>query len=210
VRPCSTRIPRTERRSGEVAPYRAPFERAHNGGVATDPFDVALGDLRDHRRERHVVRRGTIRDALVADVDSRVPAGAEAAADVELQGFEGGVAVVGVVSSMWEGECRRCLRPVSGALETTVREMFRRGGGDEDGTYPMTADHLNLREMVLDSLFCALPILPLCRDDCAGTCSGCGADLNTVSCGCATVTRDPRWLALDALDLGEAGEDGLG
>jgi uncharacterized protein len=166
-----------------------------------DPFDVALGDLRERRGERQVVRRGPIKEALVADVDSRVPAGAEAEAEVEVQAFQGGVAVVGTVSSVWEGECRRCLRPVSGPLRAEVREMFRRSGGEDEGTYPMTEDHLNLREMVLDSLFSALPVLPLCREYCAGICSECGADRNTVTCGCTAAELDPRWSALGALGL---------
>lgn len=178
--------------------------------VATDPFVVPLGDLRAERGERHVVRRGLVTEPLMADVDSRVPAGAEAVADVELQAFDGGVAVVGLVSSVWEGECRRCLRPVSGPLECGVREVYRRGGGDEEGTYPMDEDRLNLREMVLDSLFVALPVLPLCRPDCAGICPRCGADLNSGPCGCSEVRADPRWSALNALRLQGAGEDGAG
>ena len=32
----------------------------------------------------------------------------------------------------------------------------------------MGDDHLNIREMVLDALFAALPVLPLCRRDCRG------------------------------------------
>ena len=43
------------------------------------------------------------------------------------------------------------------------------------------------------------PATPLCRDDCAGLCPQCGADLNTGSCDCAPVAADPRWSALDQL-----------
>ncbi len=38
----------------------------------------------------------------------------------------------------------------------------------------MSDDHLNLREMVLDSLFAALPVLPLCRQTAAGLPTGAG------------------------------------
>jgi uncharacterized protein len=176
--------------------------------VAADPFHVALGDLRDLRGSHHVVRRGTLPEALVADVDSRVPAGSEMAADVVVESFDGGVAVTGRVSSVWEGECRRCMAPLDGELVAEVRELFRRGGGEDDGTYPMGEDYVNIREMVADALFVALPLLPLCRDDCRGICPRCGADLNVAACGCEEVHFDPRWSALEVLRTGteDAGE----
>jgi uncharacterized protein len=167
--------------------------------VANDPFEVLLGDIRETGRPRKLVKRGQLAQALVADVDSRVPAGAEAVAEVQLDAFDGGVAVSGTVSSPWEGECRRCLRPVGGELKARVRELFRRGGGEDEGTYPMAEDHINLRDMVLDTLFAALPLLPLCQDDCLGLCSVCGADRNTAPCDCTEAVADPRWSALDEL-----------
>ncbi|HXW82662.1 MAG TPA: DUF177 domain-containing protein [Acidimicrobiales bacterium] len=169
--------------------------------MVVDPFDVALGELRDCRGTLHAIRRGVLTEALVADVDSRVPAGAEAVADVSLDAFDGGVGVRGTVCSRWEGECRRCLRSLDGEISADVRELFRRGGGDDEGTYRMAEDHLNLREMVLDALFAALPVLPLCREDCRGICPRCGADRNTAPCACREVEVDHRWAALDALRL---------
>jgi uncharacterized protein len=145
-------------------------------------------------------------EALVADVDSRVPAGSEAVADVTLEAFDGGVAVTGTVSGTWEGQCRRCLGSIDGELVAEVRELFRRGGGEQEGTYPMAEDHVNLRDMVLDALFVSLPLLPLCREDCRGICALCGADLNLSPCACDEVTVDPRWSVLDAL----TGEDAPG
>ena len=168
-------------------------------GVRTDPFDVTMADLRDRRGSRHVVRRGELAEALVADVDARVPAGAEAVADVDLDAFDGGVTVHGTVSSPWEGECRRCLGSIDGELVAEVREVFRRGGGEDEGTYAMGEEHLNLRDLVLDALFAALPLLPLCREDCAGICPTCGADRNAGDCGCEEVVIDPRWSGLEIL-----------
>jgi uncharacterized protein len=165
------------------------------------PFDVALRELRDGRGTLRVQRRDILTDPLVADVDSRAPAGAEVVADLVLEGFDGGVGVTGQVSTRWEGECRRCLVNLDGDISTEVRELFRRGGGDDEGTYRMTEDHLNLREMVLDTLFAALPVLPLCRPDCQGICPRCGGDRNVTSCNCEVVEVDPRWAALDALRL---------
>jgi uncharacterized protein len=158
-----------------------------------------LGDLRDHRGARQVTRRGPLVEDLAADVDCRIVAGTEAVADVLLEAIDGGVTASGQISSRWQGECRRCLRRVDGELVAEVRELFRRGGGGDDGTYALGEEHVNLREMVLDSLFSALPVLPLCREDCRGICSQCGADLNTGPCDCQEPEPDPRWAGLRAL-----------
>jgi uncharacterized protein len=177
--------------------------------MTVDPFDVSVKELRGSRGTRHVVRSGVLTEPLVADVDSRVPAGSEAVADLTLQAFDGGVAVTGTVSTRWQGECRRCLTNVDGEISSEVRELFRRGGGADEGTYEMHDDHLNLREMVLDSLFASLPVLPLCRPDCRGICPRCGTDRNVEECGCEEVEVDPRWSALNVLRSGD-GPDGEG
>jgi len=182
---------------------RSAVVLAHNGTVSRQPFQVALGELSSHRGERRVVRSGRLEAALVADVDSRVPAGAEAVANVVIEIFEGGAAVSGTVRSVWEGECRRCLTALGGDLETPVREVFRRGGGQADGTYPMEEDLLDLEEMVLDCLFAALPVLPLCQPGCLGICPQCGSDRNVSPCTCREPLGDQRWAALDALRNGD-------
>ena len=74
----------------------------------------------------------------------------------------------------------------------------------------MATTNVNLREMVLDSLFASLPVLPLCRADCRGICPRCGADRNLEECGCEEVEFDPRWSELNVLRSGEepVGEGG--
>jgi uncharacterized protein len=169
--------------------------------MTVDPFEVSLRELRGSRGTRQVTRSTVLTEPLVADVDSRAPAGAEVVADLTLEVIDGGVAVTGTVSTSWEGECRRCLAALDGEVSSEVRELFLRGGGQDEGTYKMSDDHLNLREMVLDALFAALPVLPLCRPDCQGICPRCGADRNVTVCNCELVEVDPRWAALDSLRL---------
>lgn len=174
--------------------------------MAPDPFQVALSSFRDLRGARRVVRQGPLREDLVVDVDCRARAGAEVVVDVLLDACDGGATVSGEVSVAWEGQCRRCLRRVEGRACAEVREVFRRGGGEDDGTYAMTDDHLNLRDMALDSLFSALPLLPLCDPHCRGICPTCGCDRNTTACECEDSALDARWAALDALRSVEASD----
>ena len=45
----------------------------------------------------------------------------------------------------------------------------------------------------------ALPVQPICREDCAGLCPKCGADRNQAPCACGDSQVDPRWQALERL-----------
>ena len=66
---------------------------------------------------------------------------------------------------------------------------------------PFTGEELDLCEAVQEQVIMALPVRPLCREDCRGLCPVCGADLNEESCTCAEKTVDPRWKALSELKI---------
>jgi uncharacterized protein len=180
--------------------------------VPDDPFVVHVARLRRAPgARRHEVRRGPADSAAgragLTDrkfaVDSSVPEGAEAACDVVLESFDGGVMVTGTVLAPWQGVCRRCTAPVGGELRARVRERFTEPGGrygdpDDEEAYRITADQLDLWPMVRDALVLDLPLAPLCRPDCRGLCPHCGTDLNVAQCACVPPT-DPRWANLDVL-----------
>lgn len=167
----------------------------------TDSFTVNLHGLRRvPGSAEHVVRRGRLGPLQV--VAQTIPADALAEVDVTLEAVDGGVVATGSVSAPWQGECRRCLAPVSGTLSVEVREIYRpRQPGEEDDeeTYPLSGDQLDLRPLARDALLLNLPLAPLCRSDCAGLCASCGADLNEGPCGCPPPSRDARWAGLDTL-----------
>ena len=54
---------------------------------------------------------------------------------------------------------------------------------------------LDLVDLAAEQFQLALPMKPLCRDDCQGLCSRCGADLNRGRCACPA-NADPRWGSL--------------
>jgi uncharacterized protein len=153
-----------------------------------------------------VVRTGHL-DGLVI-TGSSVPGAADVVVDADIEVVDGGVVVTGTVASTWTGECRRCLRPVTGPLEAQVREVFERApqvrpgdldAADEADTYPLTGDTLDLAPLARDALLLELPLAPLCRPDCAGLCPICGADLTDEPCDCTLPAANPLWAALDSL-----------
>lgn len=152
------------------------------------------------------MRSGRLGDLAVTS--SGVPAGAEVTVDADLEIANGGVVVTGTVATPWVGECRRCLRPVKGDLVAHVREVYERaprlrsgeaGDDDEVDTYPLVGDVLDLAPLARDAVLLELPLAPLCRQDCAGLCPTCGADLAEGPCGCPDAATNPLWAALDGL-----------
>jgi uncharacterized protein len=62
---------------------------------------------------------------------------------------------------------------------------------------------MDLTEPVRQALLVALPMRPLCREDCKGLCVVCGANLNYVDCGHRQEEADKRWDALRALNIAD-------
>jgi uncharacterized protein len=60
-------------------------------------------------------------------------------------------------------------------------------------------DQIDLNELMREQFYLALPMKPLCREDCRGLCPQCGTDLNTGACACTPTWEDPRFAALKAL-----------
>ena len=130
---------------------------------------------------------------------SGVPDGAEVAVDVVLEALHGGAVVVeGTVTAPWAGDCRRCLGPASGRLHVPVRELFETGS-DEEETYRLDDDRIDLEPLVRDAVLLALRQAPVCAEACQGLCPTCGIDRNEGTCQCEPTSRDPRWAALDQL-----------
>ena len=90
-----------------------------------------------------------------------------------------------------QGECRRCLTDVRIDVDIEVdAAMFSTDpeAADDPDFYPLLAraSHIDVRDVVREELALAAPThLLLCREDCAGLCLSCGADLNAGPCGCS-------------------------
>jgi uncharacterized protein len=52
-------------------------------------------------------------------------------------------------------------------------------------------DRLDLGDMIREQFFLAVPVKPLCREDCRGRCLTCGANRNESACGCPQVDSAP-------------------
>ena len=57
-------------------------------------------------------------------------------------------------------------------------------------------DEIDLGQLMREQFYLALPMKPLCRDDCKGLCPVCGTNLNQGTCDCKRDWEDPRLAAL--------------
>ena len=100
------------------------------------------------------------------------------------------------------GQCMRCLKAASPEVEVEAREVEVPGGGEElEGPY-VDGEKLDLAAWARDAFALAAPVKVLCREDCAGLCPICAADLNEAEPGHHhEPERDPRWAKLSELKL---------
>jgi uncharacterized protein len=85
--------------------------------------------------------------------------------------------------------CRRCLTDIAYPLETQVDVLFSADpdAADDPSVYPLEepVTEVDVRPAVREEVALAVSAFPLCREDCAGLCPRCGANLNLGPCRCA-------------------------
>ena len=106
------------------------------------------------------------------------------------------------------GSCMRCLKQASPRVEVEAREVDtqkgagRPGGGKELESPYVDGETLDLAGWARDAFALAAPVKVLCKEDCAGLCPVCAADLNEADPGHHHESApDPRWAKLGELKL---------
>nr|WP_231134394.1 YceD family protein [Motilibacter deserti] len=124
-----------------------------------------------------------------------------------------GVLVSGSAHAALAGECVRCLEPLEQDIEVDVQELFAypessSAEADEDEVRLLEGDLLDVEPVVRDAIVLALPLQPVCSEDCPGLCSECGARLADEP-GHGHDVVDARWAALGGLlDADGSEQDG--
>ena len=132
-----------------------------------------------------------------------VPPSAEIDLDLRLESVVEGVLVSGAVTAPLTGECGRCLEPVTDTMTVDLQELFAYADSDDqdEDVSRMEGDLLDLEPALRDAVVLALPLTPLCREDCSGLCVDCGERLDDLPADHAHDAPDLRWAALrSALD----------
>jgi uncharacterized protein len=132
--------------------------------------------------------------------------------------------LVGTVKTALELACSRCLEPFVMPVDREfdlryLPALLRQGSGgqagaavaqpDEDDEIEVEDDdvavtfyrdeQIDLNELLREQFYLALPMKPLCSEDCKGICPQCGTNRNTAPCDCTPRWEDPRLAGLKTL-----------
>ena len=118
--------------------------------------------------------------------------------------------LIGSVQTTLELPCSRCLDPftlpVDSSFDLRYQPHARNAGEgereieeDDLTTAFYENDAIDLGQLMRELFYLALPMKPLCRDDCKGLCPTCGTNWNKGACGCTNRWEDPRLAALKTL-----------
>jgi uncharacterized protein len=101
-----------------------------------------------------------------------------------------------------QGPCMRCLKDARPGFEVDAREVDRPSEGEELQSPYVRDEKLDLASWARDAFALAMPAKVLCREDCAGLCPICAADLNEAPADHGhEQAPDPRWEKLRELRL---------
>jgi uncharacterized protein len=131
----------------------------------------------------------------------RVPEGSPVQLDLRLEAVMEGVLVTGTAHASLDGECVRCLEPITDEVEVRFQELYvyedhALPDQEDDGASVLQDDLVDLEPVLRDAVVLALPFQPLCQDDCPGLCPDCGARLADDPDHGHDAPVDPRWAAL--------------
>ena len=131
--------------------------------------------------------------------------------EVRLQHMNQGILAAGECDTTVQLQCVRCLENYEMPLHMEFSDVYlptidvvtgrSLPHSDDDDAFPIDDHHhLDLSDGIRQGIILALPMQPLCREDCAGLCSVCGNNRNVKPCTCEA-QADARWIALAALSL---------
>lgn len=131
-----------------------------------------------------------------------IPGGSDVDLDLSLESVTEGVYVSGTASARLEGECSRCLDPITEDIVIRIGELFAYPDSvteettDADEIPRLVGERIDLTQTVRDAVVTDLPMAPLCTPDCPGLCVECGARWADLPSDHGHETLDPRWAAL--------------
>ena len=127
--------------------------------------------------------------------------------EVTLTRTDKGIWASGPLSANVEDTCGRCLDKAEVPVNFRVDDEYiplvdvetgsiSAKAEDTEDAFTLDAQHtLDLTEAARQYIIVAMPMKPLCMENCGGICYACGINLNGEACSCSDA-RDSRWNSL--------------
>ena len=155
---------------------------------------------------------GSIRNYEVSEVVSIAGGDSMVEGKVTLVRTDRGILTEATLHTEVEVTCSRCLSLFDYPLTLSIGEEYfpitdvvsgiSLSLPEEPGCFTIDEHHvLDLTEAIRQYALLAIPMKPLCGQDCAGLCPTCGHNLNQGPCDCLPQQADPRRSKLNKLAL---------
>ena len=161
-----------------------------------------LGDSRQHEIENEQL---TVADRLLTHING----------PIYLIRTDRTVILDADITAVTQETCSRCLEAAPVNISVKIDEEFyplnmdlmdhldsNNEGNDHYYDPALIIDKrnfLDLTEGLSQALIAAIPIAPLCKDECLGICAICAVNRNLIDCSCPQSRSDLRWESLDKL-----------
>ncbi len=155
---------------------------------------------------------GSTRDYEVKETVKAAGGSSVVQGEVKMVRTDRSILVKGTLHTVIEVTCSRCLGLFSYPLTLSVEEEYFPttdvvSGAwlslpEEPGYFTIDEHYiLDLTGAIQQYVMLAIPMKPLCREDCAGLCPNCGLNLNQGTCDCLPQGVDTRCSGLSKLIL---------
>jgi uncharacterized protein len=155
---------------------------------------------------------GSTRDYEVREVVDIVGGESMVEGKVSLVRTDRGILARAELHTEVEVTCSRCLSLFNCPLTLNIEEEYfptidvvsgiSLSLPEEPECFTIDEHHeLDLTEAIRQYVLLAIPMKPLCREDCAGLCPSCGHNLNQGPCGCLPQEANPSRSKLNRLTL---------
>jgi len=161
-----------------------------------------LGDSRQHKIENEQLM---VADRLLTHING----------PIHLIRTDRTVILEADITAMTQEICSRCLEVATVKISVKMDEEFyplnmdlmdQLSGGETDNDFyydpALIIDKRNFLDLTKglgQALIAAIPIAPLCKDECLGICAICAINRNLIACTCPQSHSDLHWNSLDKL-----------
>lgn len=169
-----------------------------------------LSEIASHLGKRI---RYDIDEPEIEAIDENVKGTAPVKGEVTFSNTGRHIVARGQARTTVELDCSRCLGRFRIDLDLPIEEELRIAGHlpdmaeeeeeeelPDEEKEPLFVDNVfDLGELIRQSVLMALPIKPLCSEECKGLCPHCGRNLNEGQCECPKDEENPAFVELGTL-----------
>ena len=126
------------------------------------------------------MRQLTIKEILETEIGTpvaRIPVDSKLEIDLRLESVHEGILATGQVFGDGLADCSRCLDEINLDIEVDFQELFAYSSSSDDELV-VDGEHIDIEQVVIDSVVLNLPFQPVCSESCSGLCPECGVKLS--------------------------------